>query len=317
MSHKIAVVGLGKIATDQHVPCISKNKKFDLVATVSRNNALAGKPHFSTIGELIKSKVKVDCVALCTPPSVRLAIAREALDAGYHVLIEKPPTPTVGEMLAMIEYAKKKKRVLYATWHSRYNDALDLAKKRLKGKTVNFMRVNWREDVNKWHPGQEWIAQPGGFGVFDPGINALSAVTKILPEPVFVEASKIEVPENWSTPIGVEISFKRGDGKPADMQAVFDWRQRGEQTWEIEIGTTDGMKMKLTHGGSVLYINGKLIIEAKLEEYERIYAKFAKLLKAKKSDTDTAPLQLICDAYMMAKPVVVKKFVWDAGIGKH
>ena len=73
--------------------------------------------------------------------------------------------------------------MLYAAWHSRYNEALDKAKKLLKGKQVTFMRITWREDVNKWHPKQEWIAQPGGFGVFDPGINALSAVSKILPEP--------------------------------------------------------------------------------------------------------------------------------------
>ena len=311
MTYKIAIVGLGKIATDQHVPCINKNKKFKLAATVSRHASLPDVPHFENLSQLIKSKVKVDCVALCTPPSVRLAMAREALDAGYNVLIEKPPTPTVGEMQAMVEYAKKKKRVLYVTWHSRYNDALDQAKKRLKGKTVTFLRVTWKEDVNKWHPGQEWIAQPGGFGVFDPGINALSAVTKILPEPIFVESSKIEVPENWSTPIGVDITFKRGDGKQADLSAAFDWRQRGEQIWQIELATADGMKMKFTHGGSVLYVNDKLIIEAKLEEYERIYAKFAKLLKTKKSDTDAAPLQLVCDAYMLAKPVVVKKFEWD------
>ncbi len=310
MAFRIAIVGLGKIATDQHVPCIGKNKKFKLVATVSRHASLPDVPHFKSIAELVKSGIKVDCVSLCTPPSVRLAMAREALDAGFHVLIEKPPTPTVGEMLAMIDYAKKKKRVLYATWHSRYNDALDQAKKRLKGKTVNFMRVTWKEDVNKWHPGQEWISQSGGFGVFDPGINALSAVTKILPEPIFVASSKIEVPENWVTPIGVDITFKRGDDKPADLSAVFDWRQRGDQIWEIDIGTTDGLKMKLTNGGSVLYVNGKLILEAKLEEYERIYAKFAKLLKTRKSDTDTAPLQLVCDAFMLAKPVVVKKFMW-------
>ncbi len=311
MTYKIAIVGLGKIATDQHVPCIRKNKKFKLVATVSRHASLPDVPHFTSLSELIASKVKVDCVALCTPPSVRLAMAREALDAGLDVLIEKPPTPTVGEMQAMIQHAKKRKRVLYATWHSRYNEALDIAKKKLKGKHVTFLRITWKEDVNKWHPGQEWIAQPGGFGVFDPGINALSAVTKILPEPIFVESSVIEVPENWATPIGVQITFKRGDGQPADMSAVFDWRQRGEQTWNIDLKTSDGMEMNFTNGGSVLSINGKLVIKAKLEEYEMIYAKFAKLLKARKSDTDATPLQLICDAYMLAKPKVVQKFQWD------
>jgi D-galactose 1-dehydrogenase len=38
-------------------------------------------------------------------------------------------------------------------------------------------RITWREDVRKWHPGQDWVFEPGGMGVFDPGINALSILT--------------------------------------------------------------------------------------------------------------------------------------------
>ncbi len=311
MTYRIAVVGIGKIARDQHLPCIARNKKFALVAAVSRNAQVDGVPNFDSISALKKSKIKVDCISLCTPPSTRLAMARECLDAGYHVLIEKPPTPTIGEMVAMIDQAKKKKRVLYATWHSRYNNSVDEAKRRLRGKRVTFMRVTWKEDVNKWHPGQDWVWQPGGFGVFDPGINALSVVTKILPDPIYVEAATIEVPKNRSTPIGVEIKFKRGDEHRVDMSAVFDWRQRGEQIWDIDIETSDGMKLKLSKGGSVLHVNGKLIMEAPMEEYEMIYAKFARLLKARKSDTDYSPLQLECDAFMLAKPVVVPNFEWD------
>jgi D-galactose 1-dehydrogenase len=311
MVYKIAVVGVGKIARDQHLPCIAKNKNFKLVAAVSRHAKVEGVENFETIEELVRSKIKLDCVALCTPPSVRLAMARQCFDAGWNVLIEKPPTPTVGEMVAMIDYAKRKKRVLYATWHSRYNKAIDEAKKRLKGKHVTYLRVTWKEDVNVWHPKQEWIAEPGGFGVFDPGINALSVVTKVLPEQIFVESATIEVPQNWTTPIAANIVFKRGDGLKTDMSAIFDWRQRGEQTWDIDIKTQDGLVLKLSKGGSILHINGKLILEAKLEEYEMIYAKFARLLKSKKSETDYAPLQLECDAFMLAKPVVLPKFEWD------
>ena len=97
MTYKIAVVGIGKIARDQHIPCIGKNRNFRLVAGVSRHGKIDGVPCFESLADLRKSKIAVDCVALCTPPSVRLAMAREALDAGWHVLIEKPPTPTVGE----------------------------------------------------------------------------------------------------------------------------------------------------------------------------------------------------------------------------
>ena len=308
MVHRIAIVGLGKIASDQHVPCISKNKNFKLVATVSRNATLQGVEHFTSLAALIKSKVKVDAVALCTPPSVRLQMAREALDAGYHVLIEKPPTPTIGELFAMQAHARKKKRVLYATWHSRMNEAVEEARRRLKGKHVTLLKVTWREDVRHWHPGQEWIWEPGGFGVFDPGINALSIVTHIMPREIFVERATIEVPANKSTAIATQITFKHGDGRAADLSADFDWRQTGTQTWQIEMATDDGMKLNLLKGGTVLEVNGKTILEAPMEEYELIYKRFAKLLKDGKSDVDAAPLQLICDCFMLGKPKLVEEF---------
>jgi D-galactose 1-dehydrogenase len=309
MTYKIAVVGLGKIAHDQHLPCIAKNPDFELVAGVSRNSKLENIPCFESLEALIKSGTSIDAVALCTPPSVRLGMAMQALDAGYHVLIEKPPTPTLGEMFAMIDYAKVKGRVLYATWHSRYNQAVDEAKSRLAGKVVTKLKVTWREDVRRWHPNQDWIWEPGGFGVFDPGINALSIVTKIMPEPIYVESAVIEVPANKATPIASQIVFKRADGAAADLTADFDWRQSGEQTWEIEIATADGTSLFLKKGGTVLIVNGKTIMEAPMEEYEMIYARFAELLKAGKSDTDMRPLQLVCDCFMLGRPKVVEPFV--------
>ena len=309
MTYKIAVVGLGKIATDQHLPCIAKNSDFKLVAGVSRHAKVDSVPCFESLGDLISSGMAIDAVALCTPPSVRLAMARQALDAGYHVLIEKPPTPTLGEMFAMIDYAKAKGRVLYAAWHSRHNQAVDEAKRRLAGKHVSNLKVTWREDVKRWHPGHEWIWAPGGFGVFDPGINALSIVTKILPAPIFVEQAIIEVPSNKATPIAAQIRFKRGDGAKADLSAEFDWRQTGEQTWEIEIATADGMALYLKKGGSVLEINGKTFMEAPLEEYEMIYARFAELSRSGKSDADVTPLQLVCDCFMLGRPITTAEFV--------
>jgi D-galactose 1-dehydrogenase len=309
MVFNIAVVGFGKIAHDQHLPCIAKNPAFNLVAGVSRSSKIHNVPCFESLNSLIKSGISIDAVALCTPPSVRLAMAMQALDAGYDVLIEKPPTPTLGEMFAMIDYAEAKGRVLYATWHSRYNQAVDEAKKLLTGKRVTFMKVTWREDVRRWHPNQEWIWEPGGFGVFDPGINALSIVTKILPEAIFVERATIEVPSNKTTPIAAQIQFKRGDGVAADLSADFDWRQTGEQTWEIVMATVDGMTIALKKGGTVLVVNGKTIMEAPMEEYEMIYARFASLLKDGKSDTDVRPLQLVCDCFMLGRPKVVEAFV--------
>lgn len=310
MSINIAVVGLGKIATDQHLPCIAKNHVFNLVAGVSRNATVANVPCFKSIAELIESGIKVDAVSLCTPPSVRLAMAKEALAAGWHVLIEKPPTPTMGEAHAIIEAATAAKRVCYFTWHSRYNNAVEEARSRLAGKSIFKLKVTWREDVRHWHPGQEWIWQSGGFGVFDPGINALSIVTRIMPEPIFVASSTIEVPSNAATAIAANIKFKHSDNRPADMSANFDWRQKGEQTWDIEITTDDGLELNLRRGGSILEVNGAVVLKAPMEEYELIYERFAGLIAAGTSFTDLSPLQLINDCLMLAKPVVTGAFEW-------
>ncbi|HEY5363406.1 MAG TPA: Gfo/Idh/MocA family oxidoreductase [Aestuariivirga sp.] len=309
MTYKIAILGLGKIAMDQHIPAITKNKKFKLVAGVSRNASLKDVPHFTSLSGLLTSKIKLDCLAICTPPSVRLQMALEALKAGLDVLIEKPPTPTMGELFAMQAFARKQKRVLYATWHSRMNAAVEEARVRLKGKRVTQLKITWREDVRHWHPGQEWIWQAGGFGVFDPGINALSILTRIMPQELFVQSAVLETPANKATPIAAQIKFKHADGLASDLSADFDWRQTGEQTWKIEMTTQDGMKLNLLKGGTVLEINGKTILEAPMEEYELIYKHFAKLLKDRKSDVDAAPLQLVCDCFMLGQPKQAAEFL--------
>ena len=80
------------------------------------------------------------------------------------------------------------------TWHSQYNAAVARTRELLQGGTVKRMAVTWKEDVRRWHPGQKWIWTAGGFGVFDPGINALSIVTEILPAPVFVAPGRADIP---------------------------------------------------------------------------------------------------------------------------
>ena len=135
-----------------------------------------------------------------------------------------------------------------------------------------------------------------------------SIVTHIMPREIFVERATIEVPANKSTAISAQITFKHGDGRAADLSADFDWRQTGTQTWQIEMATDDGMKLNLLKGGTVLEVNGKTILEAPMEEYELIYKRFAKLLKDGKSDVDAAPLQLICDCFMLGKPKLVEEF---------
>jgi len=185
---RIAVVGMGKIAKDQHLPAIAGIPDFDLVATVSRSgDSTDGKPHFHDIEALAASGMAIDAVALCTPPQVRRRIAQFAIDQGWHVFLEKPPGATLSEVEALREAAASRGISLFASWHSRFADGVEPARAWLADRTIRSATITWREDVRVWHPGQDWIWEPGGFGVFDPGINALSIATRILPNPMFVE----------------------------------------------------------------------------------------------------------------------------------
>ena len=91
---RIAIIGFGKIAADQHVPAIAANPRLELVATSSRSGDGAA-PIFTDWRELLRTVEGLDAVAITTPPSVRHEIARECIEAGLHVLLEKPPAATL------------------------------------------------------------------------------------------------------------------------------------------------------------------------------------------------------------------------------
>jgi D-galactose 1-dehydrogenase len=307
--HSVGIIGFGKIAHDQHVPSIAGNPEFRLAAITSqRGLTVAGVPTFRDPAEMVAALPDLDAVAVCTPPQVRYATARAMLAAGKHVMLEKPPAATLSELHELAHFADQQRRVLFTTWHSQYNAAVTAAKKALVGERVSHMAVNWREDVRRWHPGQKWIWTSGGFGVFDPGINALSIVSRILPMPVFVGSADLTFPSNCDAPIAAHLELHDGEGGRG-VTADFDWRHTGTQTWEITLETASGRKFKLENGGARLLIDGKLIVEEKPTEYEQIYARFAEILAAGKSDVDPAPLRLVADAFLVGRRLTTEPFV--------
>ncbi len=310
MPHRIGIIGFGKIAQDQHVPVIGASPDFELAAVSSqRGLAPEGVRAFRDYREMLATP-DLDAVAICTPPQVRQAIARDALKAGKHVLLEKPPAATLSEVVEMRRLAEEVDRVLFATWHSRHNLGVEEARRALHGETVTRLMITWKEDVRRWHPGQSWLWEAGGFGVFDPGINALSIVTRILPAPIFVQKADLQFPANADAPIAASLVFSTG-AADADLRAEFDWRQTGPQTWDIEVETVNGLQLKLREGGSKLEIGGKLMVDETPEEYEGIYACFDTLLNERRSLVDDAPFRLVADAFMIGRRVQVEAFADD------
>ena len=303
---RIAIVGVGKIARDQHVPSIARNPSFELAATVSRHGTIAGIESFTSMEEFLRARPDVTAVALCVPPQVRHDLAAQALRAGRHVLLEKPPGATVAEVHGLVRLAAENRLTLFATWHSRFAPAVPAAKAWLADRTMTGCRIEWKEDVRRWHPGQDWIWQAGGVGVFDPGINALSIMTEILPNSARLVSAELDFPANRDTPIAARLAFVDALGVP--VSAEFDWRQTGPQTWDIVVETKQGV-LKLSGGGAAMTVDDETVIDTPEAEYDGIYARFDGLLKTGGSDVDLAPLIHVADAFMLGRRNTVDPFL--------
>jgi D-galactose 1-dehydrogenase len=204
---RVAIVGFGKVARDQHVPAIAATDGVTLAAVASRNARLLDVRHFTTLVELLGDGPPIDAVVLCTPPQVRRAQAAAAFSAGKHVMLEKPPGASVSELDPLIALAARAGRTLFASWHSRLAPAVEPARQWLSSRRIRSVHINWKEDVRVWHPRHSWIFEPGGLGVFDPGINALSILTRILPQRLFVAAADLCFPANREAPISARVSL--------------------------------------------------------------------------------------------------------------
>ena len=295
---RVAIVGAGKIARDQHIPTLAATEGVELVAVADPNASVDGVAHFKTLDEMLASKHKIDAVAICTPPQARQAMAAKALQAGKHVLLEKPPGATISELTPLIAAARQAGRTLFAAWHSRFAPAVEPARAFLAEREIKSVAVEWKEDVRVWHPRQAWIWEPGGIGVFDPGINALSIMTRILPRPFFLTRSELSFPKNRAAPIAADLTFSDEAGVP--MAVEFDWRQTGPQIWHMHV-ETDAGRLTLGAGGRRLTHGERSLVDGEKAEYPALYRRFAELIENGVSDVDLSPLVHVADAFMLGR----------------
>jgi D-galactose 1-dehydrogenase/L-arabinose 1- dehydrogenase len=288
-------VGVGKIARDQHLPALAGSSAFELVAAVNREGPLAHVSTFSDMPSMLASGIRIDAVSVCTPPACRHELAREAIDSGLHVMLEKPPAASVAEVQDLEQRARRRGRTLFTAWHSREAAGVEPAREWLSQRRIESVRVTWKEDIRVWHPGQHWILQAGGMGVFDPGINALSILTRILPGKLTMRAATLEFPCNWESPIAAEVAMSH---QSARVDASFDFLYAGAPCWDIEV-LTDQETLRLAEGGSRLYIDETPYLAAADQEYPRLYRRFSELIASGDSDVDSTPLQLVADAFKL------------------
>ena len=124
---RVGVVGTGYLGR-LHARVLTEMPEATVAGFVDPNDAIAaevasslGIRRVATVAELAK---QIDCAVVATPTVAHFDVARELIEAGCDVMVEKPVTATVDEAKRLIEIAKKNNRIVQVGHVERYNPAI-------------------------------------------------------------------------------------------------------------------------------------------------------------------------------------------------
>jgi predicted dehydrogenase len=192
---RIGLVGVGAAAQINHIPALKKTEGLELVALVDRDPEKAqrvaqkfGVPRaLDRLDELLADE-SVDVVDLCTPNFLHAPMAQAALEAGKHVLCERPLARSADEAMAMSKAAKKAERLLLCAVQHRFRPDAQLLKRFVEKGDLGAIfqaKAGWLRQRTTWDS-DEWRRQKresGGGVVLDLGFQMLDLSLWVLGQP--------------------------------------------------------------------------------------------------------------------------------------
>lgn len=204
---RIAVIGCGSIARHRHLPEYGANSKVQIVAVCDivkeRAEEIAsqfGAKAFSNFEELLL-EAEIDAVSVCTPNYLHAPISIAALNAGKHVLCEKPMATSNEEALAMIAASKSSGKKLMIAHNQRFVPSHVKARKLIEsgdvGKIYSFRTAFGHPGPEKWSAdgARSWFFKKeqafiGAMG--DLGVHKTDLIRYLLGEEIVEVASFVE-----------------------------------------------------------------------------------------------------------------------------
>lgn len=143
---KVAIVGCGRIG-NRHAKHIATYAQLAAVCDNVEEKAQSlgseySVPSFTSIEAMLAADIDIDVVAICSPNGLHASHSISALNAGYHVLCEKPMGVNVAECGEMINCAEKNNRRLFAIKQNRFNPPVAAVKEAIdEGKLGKILSV--------------------------------------------------------------------------------------------------------------------------------------------------------------------------------
>jgi len=198
---RIALVGVGAAAQINHLPALKKLEDVELAALCDRDPEKAGRvaqrfgvPTSYTRFEELLADDSIDAVDLTTPNYLHAPMAIAALEAGKHVLCERPLARSGAEAAAMAKAAKQEDRLLMCALQHRFRPDAQLLRKFVdKGDLgeIFLAKGGWLRQKTEWDS-DEWRAQKresGGGVVLDLGFQMIDLSLWVLGDPKVVSVT--------------------------------------------------------------------------------------------------------------------------------
>lgn len=124
---KFALVGYGHIGK-VHAEAIHKIENAELVAVIDSQKVEIGIPHFTDLESFVGSGIEADTIIIATPNGLHYALAKKALESGYHVVVEKPITLNSSDLADLIYLAQSKGKRLFNMLQIRFSPVIQWVK---------------------------------------------------------------------------------------------------------------------------------------------------------------------------------------------
>ncbi len=267
---RVGFVGAGAIARGSHMPGWLRLEDCEIVAlcdvsekanAASAEVAKVGKQHLYSDYEKMLAAEDLDIVDVCTPNAYHAAPTIAALEAGCHVIVEKPVAASADEVRAMIAARDRSQKLLCVVQNMRFSNEAIAAKRFVEQGGIG--RPYWAKaeylrarGVPAWGAFIVRELSTGG-PCYDIGVHVLDLALHLMgfPEPVTVSANTwLEIsdkpsvmahdPKRYTVPEELAVGFVRfANGACVSVGASWALNAPGNQNQVAIYGTEGGVQM--------------------------------------------------------------------------
>jgi len=227
--HSVVIVGYGGMGS-YHAKLIKENQNLEVAGTydvlLERREASVqdGYPAYTSYEDVLNDP-NVDVVLIATPNEIHKDLSIRALQAGKHIICEKPVTLSVQDFEEMMAAAEASNRVLMVHQNRRWDEDFLVIKEMYNQRTIgDLFRIESRVHGANGIPG-DWrhLEAHGGGMLLDWGVHLLDQL-------VFMIGSRI-------TSVSSRLSFILGDEVDDGFEAVLQFENGVSAV--VEVGTTN------------------------------------------------------------------------------